>query len=142
MSNNLKKDEIINIEEEKNLEYKFGNFIVGWDLQREKYTQNKKEYYAYFIEGEARGKMWKAYITVDNVGSYELIEQLFNYNNAKFAFLPYELLDQKGRITNKGNTYHVVSYDESIDNFDSVKVKPRNSTDRAVIDMLYKRLAF
>lgn len=116
------------------------DFIMGWPIKRKPYSTKGKQYFSYFVEGQARGQEWKAFVRAEDTAGYEQLESLFSYGNAMLALLPYKLTDERGRVTGVGHTFYVVSYDEEFNVYDSIKVIPLNPSDKSIINMLAARL--
>ena len=108
-------------------------------VERELYVgKDEKEHFSYFVKGVVRGKEVKVRITPPDFGGYTVLEIVFaDSNAAELTVKPFEIKDEKGKVTMTGNTYGVKSVDEDGVVYEC-KIKPFQDSDKALLEMLLK----
>ena len=108
-------------------------------VERESYLgKDEKEHFSYFVKGVIRGKEVKVRITPPDFGGYTVLEIVFGDSNAaELTVSPFEIKDEKGRVTMTGNTYGVKSVDEDGVIYEC-KIKPFQESDKALLGMLLR----
>ena len=95
--------------------------------------------YSYFIKGVLRGKSVRVSLMPSDVSGYELLDILFLDNSdVRLDVVPYEINDSNGALI-KGNTYLARVLDSNGEVFEC-PVKPRNKSDKYILEMLLNRL--
>lgn len=103
-------------------------------VERETYVKNGKEYFSYFVEGEARGIHMRAQVVPPDVGGYDVLDVVFaGALAADLVVKPYEMKSETGEVI-KGNTYMVRSVDENGEIYEC-KIKPFNTSSKDKLDM-------
>ena len=109
-------------------------------VERETYLSKKdnNEHFSYFIKGVIKGREVKVRITPSDFGGYTVLEIVFGDTNAaELTVKPFEIKDDRGRVTASGNMYGVKSVDEDGEIYEC-KIKPFQESDRALLEMLLK----
>ena len=108
-------------------------------VERELYIgKDEKEHFSYYIKGVVRGKDVKVRIVPPDFGGYNVLEIVFgNVNEAELTVAPFEIKDERGRVTMTGNTYGVKSMDEDGAVYEC-KIKPFQDSDKALLNMLLR----
>ena len=111
-------------------------------VERDTYIgKDEKEHFSYFVKGELRGKDVRVRIPPPDVAGYTVLEIVFgDKNKAELTVAPFEIKDDKGKVTASGNTYGVKFADEDGMVYES-KIKPFQESDRALLGMLLKKAA-
>ena len=107
-------------------------------VDRETYFSEKdnKEHFSYFIKGHLRGKDVKVRIVPPDFGGYNVLEIVFgNEDQVELTVKPFEIKDEKGRVTMQGNMYGVKSVDDDGMVYEC-KIKPFQDSDKALLAML------
>ena len=111
-------------------------------IEREVYESKKsdEERYLYFVRGTLRGREVKASIIPTDLGGYDLLDIVFIVSKSvELGLIPYEVTDEKtGKITS-GYTYEARNADENGEIY-TCKVKPRQASDKSILEMLLARL--
>ncbi|MCH5179945.1 MAG: hypothetical protein J1F32_01870 [Erysipelotrichales bacterium] len=109
-------------------------------VERETYdSKSKEERYTYFVKGVLRGKEMKASLIPSDIGGYELLDMLFiGTESVDLIVDPFEIVNKDTGEVMKGNSYiaRVIENDEKFE----CPVKPRQKSDKAILDMLLSRL--
>lgn len=106
-------------------------------VEREIYTKNGKEYFAYFIRGKVRGRDVKVAVSPPDIGGYTVLDIVFDTEmSADLVITPFEMKNANGE-TITGNTYMVRSYDENGEVYEC-KVKPTKVSDKNMLNMLLR----
>ena len=107
-------------------------------VERETFEKNEKTYFSYFIKGVVRGKDVRVRIVPPDFGGYNVLDIVFgDENEAELTVAPFEIKDEKGRVTMTGNTYGVKSVDEDGAVYEC-KIKPFQDSDKALLNMLLR----
>ena len=108
-------------------------------VERELYVgKDEKEHFSYFIKGVVRGKDVRVRIVPPDFGGYNVLDIVFgDENEAELTVAPFEIKDEKGRVTMTGNTYGVKSVDEDGAAYEC-KIKPFQDSDKALLNMLLR----
>ena len=105
---------------------------------RETYIGKKdnQEHFSYFVKGVLRGKEVKVRIVPPDFGGYNVLEIVFgDASEAELTVKPFEIKDEKGKVTMQGNMYGVKSVDEDGVVYEC-KIKPFQESDKALLTML------
>lgn len=105
---------------------------------RETYVSKKdnQEHFSYFVKGVVRGKEVKVRIVPPDFGGYNVLEIVFGGDDyAELTVKPFEIKDEKGKVTMQGNMYGVKSVDEDGVVYEC-KIKPFQESDKALLSML------
>ena len=106
-------------------------------VERETYNKNDKEYFAYFIKGNVRGRDVKLSVVPQDVGGYTVLDIVFNgAMEAELVITPFEMKTDNGQII-KGNTFSVRSIDEDGTVYEC-SVKPSRRSDKELLAMLIR----
>lgn len=110
-------------------------------IERETYqSKDSEERYSYFVKGVIRGKNVKASLIPGDIGGYDVLDIVFGEDKtAKLVLVPYSMVDEKTGKEIKGNGYEAQNTDEFGEVY-KCKVKPRQSSDKALLEMLLARL--
>lgn len=111
-------------------------------LKVERETYESKDHvsrFSYFIRGVLRGKEIRLFIVPSDIGGYELLDLLFIDNSdVRLDVVPYEINDSNGTLI-KGNSY-VAKVVASNGEIFECPVKPRNKSDKCILEMFLDRL--
>lgn len=111
------------------------NIIV---VERETYEKNGKEYFAYFVKGNVRGKDVKASVMPLDFGGYAVLDIVFgNEMKAELVQTPFEIKDDKTGTVVSGNTYSVRSVDENGETYEC-RIKPSKNSDKSLLNMILR----
>ena len=107
-------------------------------VEREIFEKNEKKYFSYYIKGQIRGKDVKIAIVPPDKGGYTVLDIVFGEAMAaELSIKPYEIKDEAtGRVIT-GNTYAVITHDDSGEEYECA-VKPFRSSDKSLLNMLLK----
>ncbi len=106
-------------------------------VERETYKKEDREFFSYFIRGNVRGKDVKIGIIPPDNGGYAVLEIVFgDADKAELVLKPYEIRDEKTKKVTKGNSYAVMSKDETMGKTYECQVKPSRKSDKDMLDML------
>lgn len=110
-------------------------------IEREIYeSKTKEERFRYFIRGKLRGKEIKANLIPSDINGYNLLDVVFEgFESADLVITPFEMKNETTGEIIKGNTYSARTIDENGEIFEC-PVKPRQKSDKSIIDMLLLRL--
>lgn len=110
-------------------------------VERETYkSKTNEERYSYFVKGTIRGKDVKASLIPTDIGGYDVLDIVFgDEKTAKLVLVPYSMVDEKTGKEISGNGYEVQNVDENGEVY-KCKVKPRQASDKALLEMLLVRL--
>lgn len=110
-------------------------------LERETYeSKTKEERYSYFIRGILRGKEMKLSMIPSDIGGYELLDLLFFDNTeVNLIVVPFEMNNSDTGEVVKGNTYIARAIDSNGEVYEC-PIKPRQKSDKAILEMLLARL--
>lgn len=110
-------------------------------VERETYeSKTKEERYSYFVRGKIRGKDIKASLVPSDIGGYDVLDIVFGEEKtAQLELVPYSMTDEKTGKEISGNGYEVFNYDENGEVY-KCKVKPRQASDKSLLEMLLARL--
>ena len=111
-------------------------------VKREKYVdKNKEERYSYFVDGKIRGKDVKASLIPGDIGGYDVLDIVFAEDEtADLVLVPYEMTDESTGQKIVGNTYEAQNVDKVTGEVYKCKVKPRQASDKSLLEMLLSRL--
>lgn len=127
---------------EKEIEEKVEETKIELEMtvSRSKYTaKDGDERYSYFVSGDLRGKDVKANLIPTDIGGYEIIELIFlTDETAKLRMIKTKMSDQLTKQINEITSYEMFNFDESGDEI-VCKVKPWQSSDKYILDMLNKK---
>lgn len=110
-------------------------------IERETYQSKENvERYSYFIKGVIRGKSIKVSLIPSDIGGYDVLDIVFgDADSANLVLIPYSMVDEKtGQVIN-GNGYEAQNVDEQGEVY-KCKVKPRQASDKSLLEMLLLRL--
>ena len=126
--------------EKKNVEVEKVEVKKCLKIERETYqSKSKEERYTYFVKGILRGKEMRASLIPSDVGGYEVLDLVFiGTSEVDLIVEPFEIPNKDTGEIIKGNTYiaRVVDNGETFE----CPVKPREKSDKAILDMLLARL--
>ena len=106
-------------------------------VERETYNKNEKEYFAYFVKGNIRGRDVKLSVMPQDVGGYAVLDIVFNgAMEAELVITPFEMKADNGQVI-KGNTFSVRSIDEDGTVYEC-SVKPSRRSDKELLAMLIR----
>lgn len=110
-------------------------------VERETYeSKTNEKRYSYFVRGKIRGKDIKASLVPSDIGGYDILDIVFGVEKtAELVLVPYSMIDEKTGKEICGNDYEVVNYDENGEIY-KCKVKPRQASDKSLLEMLLARL--
>lgn len=110
-------------------------------IERETYeSKAKEERYSYFVRGNLRGKEMKSSLVPSDIGGYELLDLLFiDDSEVKLIVVPFELNNSETGELVKGNTYVARTTDKKGEVYEC-PIKPRQKSDKAILEMLLSRL--
>lgn len=110
-------------------------------VERETYeSKTNEKRYSYFVRGKIRGKDIKASLVPSDIGGYDVLDIVFGVEKtAELVLVPYSMIDEKTGKEICGNGYEVVNYDENGEIY-KCKVKPRQASDKSLLEMLLARL--
>ena len=110
-------------------------------IEREIYVDKEnQERYSYFIRGKLRGKDVKASIVPSDIGGYDVLDIVFGEEKtASLILVPYSMVDEKTGKEVSGNGYEAMNVDENGVIY-KCKVKPRQASDKSLVEMLLARL--
>lgn len=121
-------------EEKKNEDYTYLR------LYREKFTISAKsvEYWGYYIAGKMYGKIVRATMKMDDKRGYDLLDLMFNATAVVgVRSVAYANRDEATGQIRKGFTYEACA-DDGNGEMISVKIKPVNTSDKAIAEYLYR----
>lgn len=121
-------------EEKKDEEYTYLR------LYREKFTISAKnvEYWGYYIAGKMYGKVVRATMKMDDKRGYDLLDLMFTSSAVVgVRAVPYTNKDETTGQIRKGFTYDACA-DDGNGEMITVKIKPVNTSDKAIAEYLYK----
>jgi len=109
-------------------------------IEREIYkSKDNEERFTYFVRGVIRKKEIKASLIPSDVGGYDVLDIVFgDESTADLVLVPYSMTDDNGKEI-VGNTYEAQNFDENGEVY-RCKVKPRQSSDKSLLEMLLARL--
>lgn len=103
-------------------------------VSRETYTKEGKEYFAYFVSGEIKGKPVRVNVVPHDIGGYDVLDIVFI--GAKEVTLDIRKLEMKeGEQVKIIDTFYVVSADENGEIYEC-PVKAKNKSDKVLLTML------
>lgn len=110
-------------------------------IERETYkSKDNLERFSYFVKGVIRRKNVKASLIPGDIGGYEVLDIVFGEDKtADLILVPYSMVDEKTGKEINGNGYEAQNIDELGEVY-KCKVKPRQASDRSLIEMLLARL--
>ena len=110
-------------------------------IKREKYTSKENvERYSYYVDGVIRGKEVKATLIPTDIGGYDVLDIVFvGVDTADLVLVPYSIEDKETKQVIKGVNFEARTIDENGEAY-TCKVKPRQASDKAIIEMLLARL--
>lgn len=109
-------------------------------LYREKFTISGKdvEYWGYYIAGKMYGKVVRATMKMDDKRGYDLLDLMFNATAVVgVRSVAYANRDEATGQIRKGFTYEACA-DDGNGEMISVKIKPVNTSDKAIAEYLYR----
>ena len=107
-------------------------------VEREQYELKGKEYFAYFIKGQIRGKDVKISVKPHDYNGYTVLDILFDVQDkAELVVKPYEIVDQASGNVIKGNTFFAVVTDVDGTVYEC-PIKHNRTSDKALINMLVR----
>ena len=108
-------------------------------VEREIYVgKDEKEHFSYFIKGVVRGIDARVRIVPPDFGGYNVLDIVFGgEDKAELTVAPFEIKDERGKVTMTGNTYGVKSVDEDGAVYEC-KIKPFQESDKALLNMLLR----
>ena len=112
-------------------------------VEREPYTKNNKNYFAYFVRGNIRGVDVKISIMPPekDYNGYVVLDIIFGDSNAtELLVKPFEIKNEASGEVITGNTYGVKSVDEDGEIYE-FNVKPAKRSDKALLNMLLKQVS-
>ena len=110
-------------------------------VERESYESKSNESrYTYFIRGVIRNKEVKASLIPGDIGGYDVLDIVFGEDKtADLILVPYSMVDEKTGKETSGYTYEAQNTDENGEVY-KCKVKPRQASDKSILEMLLNRL--
>ena len=103
-------------------------------VKREIYVKNGKSFYAYFVQGDIKGKALKASVVPKDIAGYALLDVIFDERpEIDLVVTPYEMQTEQGEIIS-GNTYSVKTEDGELE----CKIKPNQPTDKTILNYILK----
>ena len=110
-------------------------------IKREKYTSKENvERYSYYVDGVIRGKQVKATLIPGDIGGYDVLDIVFgDSSTADLIVVPFSMVDEKTGKEINGNGYEARNVDENGEVY-TCKIKPRQGSDKSIIEMLLARL--
>lgn len=100
-------------------------------VKRETYQKDGKEYFAYFIEGEVKGKPVRVNVVPHDIGGYTVLDIVFE---GALDVRSFTMKNDKGEET-VINTFNVVSLDDNGEVYEC-PVKAKNKSDKILLSML------
>lgn len=118
-----------------------GNIIV----QREGKESNGRMFYNYFANVVIRGQDFRVNLVPPDVdtdkGGFKILDIIFgDAESAALIPTPYEIKDDRGRVTSRGYTYSLRVVDEDGEVFEC-PIKPRRKSDGTALSMAVKELS-
>ena len=110
-------------------------------IERETFESKTNEVrYSYYVKGTIRGKNVKASLIPSDIGGYEVLDIVFgDSRTADLILVPYSMTDEKTGKEISGNGYVAQNVDENGEIY-KCKVKPRQASDKSLLEMLLARL--
>lgn len=110
-------------------------------IEREIYVSKENvERFSYFVKGKIRGKEIKASLIPSDIGGYDVLDIVFDdAKTADLVLVPYSVKDEKTGEVKSGVGYEAQNKDEK-GNVYKCKVKPRQASDKSLLEMLLANL--
>ena len=110
-------------------------------IEREVYvSKDNVQRFSYFVRGKIRGKEIKASLIPGDIGGYDVLDIVFgDAKTADLILVPYSMVDEKTGKEINGNGYEAQNTDEK-GNVYKCKVKPRQASDKSLLEMLLANL--